>query len=69
MPPKYSQDEAAEDTESPDEETTQAWHDARDDAAKEGGWGVPADRHDSDDEDDKDDKDDNDKDDDDKDDD
>lgn len=57
MPPKYSQDEAAEDTESPDEETTQAWHDARDDAAKEGGWGVPADRHDSDDQDDSDDED------------
>jgi len=27
-------------------EVSRAWHDARDDAAKEGNWNVPEDRHD-----------------------
>lgn len=30
-------------------DVTRAWHDARDDAAKDGDWGVPEDRHDKDD--------------------
>ena len=32
-------------TDSTTKEATQAGHDARDDMAKQGGWGIPADRH------------------------
>ncbi len=43
----YSKSDAAKDTDSSTSKVSEAWHTARDDAAKEGGWGVPADRHDS----------------------
>lgn len=33
------------------DQSSEAWHDARNDAAEEGGWGVPKDRHDRDDDD------------------
>ena len=42
---KYDKKDAAEDTDSSTKDVSRAWHDARDDAAEEGGWGVPADRH------------------------
>lgn len=41
----YDKTDAAKDTDSSTRDVSSAWHDARDDAAKEGGWGVPADRH------------------------
>ena len=43
--PKYTESDAAKDTGATGREVSQAWHDARDDAAKEGGHSVPADRH------------------------
>lgn len=46
---KYTEKDAAKDTNSSSKDTTRAWHDARDDAAKDGDWGVPEDRHDKDD--------------------
>jgi hypothetical protein len=42
---KYNKKDAASDTGSTSKEVSKAWHDARDHAAKEGGWGVPSDRH------------------------
>jgi len=42
---KYTKKDAARDTGTSVKKVSQAWHDARDDAAKEGGWGVPRDRH------------------------
>ena len=44
--PGYGKEDAAKDTDTSTGKTSEAWHDARDDAAKEGGWGVPSDRHD-----------------------
>ena len=46
---QYDKGDAAKDTDSSEKEVSQAWHDARDDAADEGGWGVPENRHGSDD--------------------
>ena len=43
----YGKNDAAKETGSSVKDTSAAWHQARDDAAKEGGWGVPADRHSS----------------------
>lgn len=42
---KYTQADAARDTGATSQQVSQAWHDARDDAASDSGWGVPADRH------------------------
>lgn len=42
---KYGEADAAKDTGSSASQVKEAWHDARDDAAKEGGHGVPTDRH------------------------
>jgi len=41
----YDKTDAAKDTSSSTSKVSEAWHQAREDAAKEGGWGVPADRH------------------------
>ena len=41
----YGKADAAKDTDTSTSKVSEAWHDARDDAAKEGGQGVPADRH------------------------
>ena len=41
----YDKVDAARDTDSSTSQVAEAWHAARDDAAEEGGWGVPADRH------------------------
>lgn len=41
----YDKSDAARDTDSSSSKVSEAWHDARDDAAEEGGWGVPKDRH------------------------
>ena len=41
---KYTLGDAARNT-SIFKDAAQAWHDARDAAAAEGGWGVPANRH------------------------
>lgn len=41
----YDKADAARDTGSSTSKVSEAWHDAREDAAKEGGHGVPADRH------------------------
>jgi hypothetical protein len=45
----YDKSDAARDTDSSTGKVSEAWHDARDDAAREGGHGVPKDRHGSDD--------------------
>lgn len=45
---KYTENDAAKDTSTSPAKVNEAWHDARDDAAKEGGWNVPTDRHDPD---------------------
>ena len=45
MPTDYTKKDAAKDTEAGGKETARAWHKAKDDAAEEGGWGVPKDRH------------------------
>jgi len=42
---QYDESDASKDTDSSEKEVNEAWHDARDDAAEEGGWGVPKDRH------------------------
>lgn len=42
---KYTQKDAKKETDATTKEAKSAWHTARDDAAKEGGWGVPEDRH------------------------
>ena len=42
---QYSKNDAAKDTESSTSDVSRAWHDARDDAAKSGDWGVPSNRH------------------------
>ena len=44
----YTKKDAAKDTESTVKEVSRAHHQARNDAAKEGGWGVPKDRHEDD---------------------
>ena len=41
----YTKGDAGRDTGASTGKVSQAWHQARDDAAKEGGWGVPKDRH------------------------
>lgn len=41
----YSQKDAKQDTGATTGQTKQAWHDARDDASKSRGWGVPKNRH------------------------
>lgn len=43
----YSKSDAARDTGDSTSKVSESWHKARDDAAEEGGWGVPKDRHDS----------------------
>jgi len=42
---KYSKKNAAKDTKTSTSKVSKAWHDARNDAAKEGGHGVPSNRH------------------------
>lgn len=42
---KYTEKDAAEDTGASNKEVAEAWHEARDHAAEEKGWGVPEDRH------------------------
>jgi len=44
---KYTNRDVARETESSRREVSAAHHQAKDDAAKEGGWGVPENRHDS----------------------
>jgi hypothetical protein len=46
---EYDKVDASKDTGDSTSKVSEAWHDARDDAAEEGGWGVPEDRHGSDD--------------------
>lgn len=46
MAGEYNKVDAAKDTGRSTSEVSRAWHTARDDAAKEGGWGVPDNRHD-----------------------
>lgn len=41
----YDKTDAAKDTGVSSSEVSKNWHKARDDAAEEGGWGVPKDRH------------------------
>lgn len=41
----YDKTDAARDTDTSTGKVSEAWHQAREDAAKEGGWGVPKDRH------------------------
>lgn len=49
MAGEYTKGDASNDTGDSTSKVSEAWHDARDDAAEEGGWGVPKDRHGSDD--------------------
>lgn len=42
---EYGPKDAAKDTNSSRRDVSRAWHEARNDAAKEGGWDVPANRH------------------------
>ena len=42
---QYDEKDAAKDTNVSTKEVSSTWHQARDDAAKEGNWGVPKDRH------------------------
>lgn len=42
---KYNKKDAAKDTKTSTSKVSRAWHDARNDAAKESGHGVPSDRH------------------------
>ncbi len=42
---RYNKEDAAKDTNASIKEVSEAWHQARDDAAEEKGWGVPEDRH------------------------
>lgn len=46
---KWTQRDTEEETEVSRKEASEAWHTARDQAAEEGGWGVPEDRHDEED--------------------
>jgi hypothetical protein len=41
----YDKSDASKDTGDSASKVSEAWHDARDKAAEEGGWGVPKDRH------------------------
>jgi hypothetical protein len=41
----FNEKDAAELTNVSIREVNETWHQARDDAAKEGGWGVPENRH------------------------
>lgn len=41
----YDKVDASKDTGDSVSKVSEAWHEAREDAAKEGGWGVPKDRH------------------------
>jgi hypothetical protein len=41
----YTEKDAAKDTDSTEKEVNKTWHQARDDAAEDGKWGVPEDRH------------------------
>lgn len=41
----YSQKDAKKDTSATSHQTSQAYHEARNDAAKSGDYGVPKDRH------------------------
>ncbi len=41
----YDKTDAAKATDASTSKVSEAWHQAKDDAAKEGGWRVPADRH------------------------
>lgn len=43
----YDKTDAARDTGDSSSKVSEAWHDARDRAAKDGGWSVPKDRHSS----------------------
>lgn len=45
MGDKYTEKDAAKDTGSSGKEVSRAWHEARNDAAREGGHGVPENRH------------------------
>jgi len=45
---RFEKDDAAELTDVKISEVSEAWHEARDDAAAEGGWDVAPDRHDPD---------------------
>lgn len=49
MAGEYDKVDASKDTGDSTSKVSEAWHDARDDAAEEKGWGVPENRHDSDD--------------------
>ena len=42
---KYTEKDVAKETGASGKETARAWHKAKDDAAEEGGWGVPKNRH------------------------
>lgn len=41
----YDKSDASRDTGDSAGKVSEAWHDSREAAAKEGGWGVPKDRH------------------------
>ena len=41
----YNEKDAAKETNVSVKEVSKTWHEARNDAAKEGNWGVPANRH------------------------
>ncbi len=41
----YTKDDCAKETKSTPKEVSNAWHTARDDAAKESNWSVPSNRH------------------------
>lgn len=41
----YDKTDAARDTDTSTSKVSEAWHDARDDAAREGGHSVPSNRH------------------------
>lgn len=45
MGTSYDKKDAAKDTNTTPKEVSKAWHQARDDAAREGKWGVPENRH------------------------
>ena len=41
----YTEKDAAKETGASNKEVNNAWHTARDDAAKDGGWGIPKELH------------------------
>lgn len=43
--PKWTEKDTAKETGTSGKQVAKAYHDARKDAAKEGGWGVPSGRH------------------------